>query len=692
MIQDQIKILHLEDDHRDADLIEARLETADIDLRIQHVQKRQDYEGALKAGHYDLILADYKLPAYDGISALLHRNENHPEIPFIFVSGTIGEKAAIEGLTQGATDYILKQDMTRLPSAISRAISEAKIERERREAVESLRESETKKTLLNTIASMYLSASEGLITADILNFLVGLFDSESGSCGYFLEDGELVVPDLGKSIWKPLRAESGDTKIAKEHWEKSILHPPISECQTTIFQAPCGLPGDAAECEHMVFAPVVDSGKTIAFLLLGRSRSPYSKEEIALLEEIVRFISPVLNARLERDRYDRLRHQTEMKLISAKEKAEENDRLKTAFLQNISHEIRTPMNAIYGFSTLLEDPTLTLEEQKGFIEIIRSSSTQLLSIVTDILTIASIETHQLDSSFDTVSIKCILAELYTIFQPQATERGIRLVAPQATTDEDINIESDRSKLVQILSNLLSNALKFTHEGSVAFGYSIQKDSEPNYLEFFVRDTGIGIDPDAQEVIFNRFHQAAKSTHEVYGGMGLGLSISKGLVELLGGSIRVQSQPGKGSTFFVTLPIPSKEQADTRSRSEVETKTSTNRIRRKALIVEDDKNSYVYLERVLRDLGYQTVGAKNGSDAVSACRNDNDIELVLMDLKIPILDGYEAAKAIKKIRPSLRIIAQTAYVQDRDKLRDTEAFDDYIAKPMNKEQIEERLKR
>lgn len=689
MIQDQIDILHLEDDSRDADLIQARLETADLNMRFRHVQTREDYEGALKTDCFDLILADYKLPAYDGVSALFHRNENYPDIPFVFVSGTIGEEAAIEGLTQGATDYVLKQDLTRLASAISRAISEANTERERKEAVESLRKSEYKKTVLNTIASMYLSASEGLINANILDFLIELIGSDLGSCGYFQEDGTLVVPDLGKSFWKTTQANSSETKIAKERWEKSVLHDSIMECRTSVFQEPRGLPGNAIASEHTIFAPIVHNGKTIAFLLFGRSLSPYSKEEVALLEEIVQFISPILNARLERDRYDRIRHQTEIKLIFAKEKAEENDRLKTAFLQNISHEIRTPMNAIYGFSTLLEYPSITFEEQKEYIERIRSSSTQLLSIVTDILTIASIETHQVESYFESVSANWLLSELFAIFQPQAEERGLQLVAPQATADEDTIFESDRSKLVQILSNLISNALKFTHEGSVTFGYAIQKDSKLSSIEFFVEDTGIGIDPKAQEVIFKRFHQAAKRTHEDYGGMGLGLSISKGLVELLDGRIRVQSQPGEGSTFFVSLPVSIGKQLDLRSHVE-ESKTSPIRSPGHVLVVEDDKNSYLYLERVVSGMGFKVLRAENGNDAVSLCRNDSNIELVLMDLKLPFLNGYEAAKRIKEIRPDIRIIAQTAYIQDLDKLRDTEIFDDYIAKPMSKQQIEERL--
>ncbi len=689
MIQDKIDILHLEDDPLDAELIRTHLEAANLNINIKHVQIGRDYEQTLKADYYDLILADYKLPAYDGISALHYRNENYPDVPFVFVSGTIGENAAIEGLTRGATDYVLKKNLKRLPSAISRAISEAKTLSERKEAVAALRKSEYTKTILNKIASMYLSESEGLINANIIDFLIELTVSDVGSFGYFQTDDTLVIPDLGKSVWKATQADSGQTKFAKDEWENSVVRDPIDECRTSAFAAPCTLPGGAGESEHMIFAPMNQNGKTIAFLLLGKSHSPYSKENIALLEEIVQFITPVFKARLERDRFDRIRHQTEIKLIYAKEKAEENDRLKTAFLQNISHEIRTPMNAIYGFSTLLEDPSLTLEEQKKYIGIIRSSSTQLLSIVTDILTIASIETHQLESSFETISVKYLLSELFTIFKPQADDREIHLIAHQATADEDINIESDRSKIIQILSNLISNALKFTHEGSVTIGYSIQEDSPQRYLEFFVRDTGIGIDPDVQEIIFKRFHQAAKSTHEVYGGMGLGLTISKGLVELLGGKIRVESLPGKGSSFFVLLPIQQGQNADPRTEFE-ETKASKNRSQGKVLIVEDDKPSYLYLERVVGDLGYKTLRAKNGSDAVSLCQKDDDIEFVLMDLRMPILDGYEAAKAIKEIRPNLRIIAQTAYVQDLDKLRDTRAFDDYIAKPMNKRQIEERL--
>jgi len=235
------------------------------------------------------------------------------------------------------------------------------------------------------------------------------------------------------------------------------------------------------------------------------------------------------------------------KLLKAKDKAEESDRLKTNFLQNISHEIRTPMNAIIGFSELLSDTELDENKQKQYIDIIVNSGNQLLSIVNDILTISILETGQANISLKKVNINALLNELLTVFSNMASDKEITLRL-EVDTSHDFFINTDETKIRQVLGNLLSNAFKFTAAGEVAFGYAV----EQNFIEFWVRDTGIGIKPEWHEKIFDRFHQA-DDISENYGGTGLGLAISKEFVELLGGSIRLESEPGNGATFYFTLP-------------------------------------------------------------------------------------------------------------------------------------------
>lgn len=243
------------------------------------------------------------------------------------------------------------------------------------------------------------------------------------------------------------------------------------------------------------------------------------------------------------------RKRIENELIAAKEKAEESDRLKTAFLQNMSHEIRTPLNAISGFSGLLTEPDITEEDINRFVQIIQINTGQLISIVNDILTISSLETKQVSSNISNVCINEIIDELLAVFEQQASKRNISLYAKHPLNDQQSEIETDKTKIFQILSNLLANALKFTHEGFIEFGYLLKG----NKLEFYVKDSGIGIKQEFHGKIFERFRQGDKSINKLYGGTGLGLAISKAFVELLGGKIWVQSEFGKGSTFYFTLP-------------------------------------------------------------------------------------------------------------------------------------------
>jgi len=236
-------------------------------------------------------------------------------------------------------------------------------------------------------------------------------------------------------------------------------------------------------------------------------------------------------------------------LYLAKEKAEESNKLKTAFLQNISHEIRTPLNAISGFSGLLNTPDLSKEKRKKFVSIIQNSSNQLASIVTDILTISSLETKQIKSNIDKVCINRIIKDLLVTFKQQAIKDNISLYAKQPLPEKQSEIFTDKTKLIQILTNLINNALKFTPQGFIEFGYSLIN----NNLEFYVKDSGIGIDPKYHEKIFERFGKINTSTTKLYGGTGIGLPISKEYVELLGGKIWVLSETDKGSSFYFTIP-------------------------------------------------------------------------------------------------------------------------------------------
>jgi PAS domain S-box-containing protein len=242
------------------------------------------------------------------------------------------------------------------------------------------------------------------------------------------------------------------------------------------------------------------------------------------------------------------RKKTESELIFAKEKAEESDRLKTAFLHNVSHEIRTPMNAILGFSTLLKENDNSAEEQNQYIDIIFQSSNQLLSIINDIVDIANIESGQVKMHFNEINLNSVLMSLNEQFNFSGNELKIPVFLKTGLSDEESNIRTDSTKLIQVLSNLLNNSIKFTKSGRIDFGYKLKE----GFIEFFVSDTGIGISADHTDKIFNRFYQVNAAKSRQVGGTGLGLSICKAYVELLGGTIGVESVPETGTTITFTI--------------------------------------------------------------------------------------------------------------------------------------------
>jgi signal transduction histidine kinase/CheY-like chemotaxis protein len=380
-----------------------------------------------------------------------------------------------------------------------------------------------------------------------------------------------------------------------------------------------------------------------------------------------------------RDFSDRIKFENE--LIEAKEKAEDSDRLKTAFLQNMSHEIRTPLNAICGFAGLLGEPLISEETRNSYIKIIQNSSNQLLSIVTDILTISSLETRQEKINIQNTPVNLLLTDLLSIFRQQASERNISLSCQLSLSDSQSEINTDSTKLTQVLTNLLSNALKFTHEGSVEFGYKLVQHENAPVLQFFVKDSGIGIDKEYHKTIFERFRQADLSISQYYGGTGLGLSISKAFIELLDGKIWLESEPGEGSVFYFTIPYrPVQSSLKLENQPVLKGKMAT------VVVAEDEELNYLFLEILLKKFDFKILHAKNGKEAVDLCKSNPDVQLVLMDIKMPVMDGYTAAKLIKEFRRDIPVIAQTAYVLENEIKKYSGIFDGCLPKPIKKESL------
>jgi len=368
----------------------------------------------------------------------------------------------------------------------------------------------------------------------------------------------------------------------------------------------------------------------------------------------------------------------EYQLIAAKEKAEESNRLKNAFLQNLSHEIRTPLNGIIGFSELLNDPDLTKDDIVEYTNIIMERGWQLTAIINDILAISAIETGQEKIYNEEFNINELLQNHIRIFEMQAVAKGLDLRLESKLSSSCVKIISDKSKISQVLNNLTNNALKFTSKGEIAIGCSAKDEM----LEFCVKDTGIGIDKSKLEVIFERFAQADDFIRRDFGGTGLGLSICKGFVQLMGGAIWVESEKGKGTEFHFTIPFtPVRDKVSNNEKKIDPDKNEKINV----LVAEDEENNFLVLELILNKLKCNTFRAVNGKEAIKIC-NENSIDLVLMDIKMPEMDGYTAALKLKETHPLLPVVAQTAHAEQNEIQHFRHAFDAYITKPFTQEKI------
>ena len=374
-------------------------------------------------------------------------------------------------------------------------------------------------------------------------------------------------------------------------------------------------------------------------------------------------------------------------LVVAKDKAEESDRLKTAFLANMSHEIRTPMNGILGFADVLSSPGLSLSRQQEFIDIIKTSGNRMLNTVNDIIDVSRIQAGQISVNKTIYNLINEMNALCSIFKQKADIKGLNLIVENLLPDEGLHFYSDRDKINSIISYIVKNAIKYTQSGSVILSFLKSEDC------FIIRvtDTGIGIPADRREAIFESFVQADVEDVKAMEGSGLGLSIAKSYADMLDGKILVESEVNIGSQFTVYLPweIKTNDQSLDFELSDMNTK------KYKILIAEDDEVSYEAFTISLKDYSREFLWAKDGKETVSLAKENRDIDIILMDIKMPLMDGLQATKAIREFNPTVLIIAQTAYALAHDAQKTLDAgCDAYISKPIDykklKQIIEQKL--
>lgn len=624
----ELKILFLEDSPIDAELVKEQLLSEGFSAHFKTVSTESEFIEELKCNDYDLILSDYNLPTFNGMAALMFAKQHRPTIPFICVSGSIGEDLAVEIMKQGATDYVLKDRLNKLSIAVRRAIKES------HEQI-ALREAEKE---LGKLSQAIMQSPSSIIISDINGKIEYINPKFTEITGYTAEMvlGKTVrilkeksqTPDSFNQIWETIKAG--------EIWQGEYYSKRMN--------------GDRY-WENVTISPLLnEEGEIINYLIIT--------------EDITE------------------RKRLTQELIQAKEKAEAGDKLKTAFMQNISHELRTPLNGILGFASLIAQPNLSEETKKSYLNILNTSSDRLLATITNYMDISLIASGNQEVHKSNCNPATMLTELNYAFAPTAEEKKLALNLHIQEEDKSFTLYTDELLLKKSISQLLDNAIKFTTKGQIDFGFSVAD----NTIQFFVTDTGVGIDKESHTNVFESFMQENISINRGYEGSGLGLSIARGFIQLLGGTITMESEKGTGSHLTISIPVESTTATDRKPKPRHDHFFSKKEIPT-ILIAEDDELNYLYTKTVLEEASFVVLRAENGKEAVELCLSHPEISLVLMDIKMPIRDGFEATNLIKQQNKGLPIIALTAYamVGDRQKALDA-GCDDYLSKPVMASQL------
>jgi len=788
-----LRLLLVEDNENDAMLIIRHLEKMSYSVAFLRVETAAEMKTALEQQDWDVIICDYSLPYFNAPEALKILQKTDIDLPFIVVSGTVGEDTAVEMMRTGAHDYMMKSNLIRLAPVIKREIDEAIVRCKRKLADEELLQSEKKYKYLfennplpmwiydlETLA--FLNVNEAAVTHygysreefagmtikdicpsnDVDSLLKDVqnateLHNRAGAWQHIKKNGEIIFVEiishrieydskqarlvLANDITERKRTEQlqailyaiSNAVIATEDVETLIAF--IRQQLSTIIDTTnfyialyddttdfISIPYFADQKDKITSFP---SGKTLTSYVirtkksfLGTRRDLDKMEADGLIEsiggkakvwlgvplllkekvigvfavqsyedenaynkadmEMLEFVSDQISISIQRQK-------TVENLKKVLAKAEESDRLKTAFLTNMSHEIRTPMNAILGFTRLLEDDTILAEERRKFIDIITDNTQHLLTILTNIVEISKIESNMVILNNSLFNVNQMLDDLMKTWKNKIAVKGEKQLIfhlYKTLPDNQCNINTDKERLSEILNHLLSNAIKFTKEGSVELGYACHE----GHLQFFVQDTGKGIPASKQMMIFEKFRQENETFTREYGGNGLGLSISKGLVELLGGTIGLVSEEGKGSKFFFTLPVSLQVLPTLVTDEKPFLQKKEYQFSGRTILVADDVSENLeLLQLFLKTTGITVLFANNGKEAVEICKINPSVDLVLMDLQMPVMNGFDATLAIRSFNPRLPIIAFTAFENEKQRSLDS-GCTDFITKPVIRKTI------
>ena len=646
----EIRILFIEDLPSDYELATKVLLREGILFTSILVDTENEMLAALEDFKPHAIISDYTMPRFNGMEALKICLDRNPEIPFILLTGSINEETAVECMKVGAADYVLKERIKRLPFALKEAIEHTRIQTLKKKADIELKKSEERYRNIfeNSPTGIYRTTPDGkiLLANPSLIKMLGYRSFEDLSNRNLNNSG--FEPSYPRADFIKQIETYGMVKGFESEWRLQN--------------------GNSIFVIESARAVRNENGETIYYEGMVED---ITDRKIAELE----IMAKNYEIETQNEEYRTLNEE----LLKAKEKAEESDRLKTAFLQNLSHEIRTPMNGIMGFTNLLKEKLDNPILASQYLDVIEKSGDRLMNLISDLVDISKIEAGVITISQELFSVNEMLTGLKGFFSIETKKKDLQIEVNQFLPEKYDIILCDKEKIFQTLSNLIKNSVKFTETGSITIGCTAKN----NELEFRVQDTGIGIEPQNHEMIFERFMQADTSLSRGYEGVGLGLSISKAYIEALGGRIWVESELGKGATFIFTIPYKVQESEIT-NLTVMENGNDFIDKNLKALVVEDDVVSRMLLQEILRECDTNITFARNGKEAVGKVKEDQSFDFILMDLKMPIMNGYEATEKIRELGFTNPIIAQTAYASIEDKTKiHAGGFNAYLSKPLTK---------
>lgn len=632
-----LQILLLEDDPVDVELIQTTLKNGGIEANLICVTRRSDFSEILKTQLPDLILSDYVLPSFDGIAALKIAQQFCPQVPFIMVSGMLGEERAIETLKQGATDYVLKQRLERLVPSAKRALRESQERQERLRVEEALRQTDD---LLRAIVD---ASPVGIITLNPEKKVIAWNIASERIYGW--QSQEVINQAL--PVIPP-----EEQKQFERLFQQALQNHTLTNY----------------EFQHL--------GKNKDLIEISVSLAPLHNAQGNVCGVVMTAIDITTRKRIEAERFNLLKREQ-----TARAEAEAANRVKDEFLAVLSHELRTPLNSILGWITLIQRGKLNKVTFDQALEVIERNASLQTQLIEDLLDISRISRGKLSLSIDSVNLIELMQTTAETLRPASDAKSITM---ELFLDSSIGIiMGDANRLQQIFWNLFSNAIKFTPpNGSVTVRL---KKTEDSYAQIQVIDSGIGIEPNFLPYVFEYFRQADASTTRSQGGLGLGLAISRHLVELHGGTIDVKSQgKGKGTTFTVMLPIQVMKCDVDQPDQLIDNGLSLQDV--KIMVVEDQADARELIRLILEQQGAQVIEASSSKQALEIIK-ESIPDVLISDIGMPDEDGYSFLKKVRSLPQdkggNVPALALTAYTKEEDRQQAIAAgFQMHLGKPLD----------